>query len=138
MFTKRFSSRLLTGAVLGPAAVASAQLSMPWYTIDGGGGASSGGGLTVIGTVGQPDAGACSGGGLSVAGGFWAAGPAACYPNCDNSTTPPILNVNDFVCFLNEFATGDPYANCDGSTTPPVLNVNDFVCFLNQFAAGCQ
>jgi hypothetical protein len=30
------------------------------------------------------------------------------------------------------------YANCDGSTTSPVLNVNDFVCFNNRFAAGCR
>ena len=29
------------------------------------------------------------------------------------------------------------YANCDQSTTPPVLNVLDFSCFLNRFAAGC-
>jgi len=29
------------------------------------------------------------------------------------------------------------YANCDGSTTPPVLNVSDFICFQSQFAAGC-
>jgi hypothetical protein len=60
-----------------------------------------------------------------------------CYANCDGSTTPPILNVADFTCFLNKFAAGDPYANCDGSTTPPVLNVADFTCFLNKFAAGC-
>ncbi len=60
-----------------------------------------------------------------------------CYANCDASTTPPVLNVNDFNCFLNRFAAGDSYANCDGSTTPPVLNVNDFNCFLNRFAAGC-
>jgi hypothetical protein len=63
--------------------------------------------------------------------------PAPCYPNCDASTTPPILNVADFTCFLNRFAAGDPYANCDGSTTAPVLNVADFTCFLNAFAAGC-
>jgi len=60
-----------------------------------------------------------------------------CYPNCDNSTTPPVLNVADFACFLNSFAAGDSYANCDNSTTPPVLNVADFACFLNSFAAGC-
>jgi hypothetical protein len=29
------------------------------------------------------------------------------------------------------------YANCDGSTTEPVLNVEDFICFINAFAAGC-
>jgi hypothetical protein len=62
---------------------------------------------------------------------------AACYPNCDASTTTPVLNVQDFSCFLNAFAAGNSYANCDQSTTPPVLNVADFSCFLNAFAAGC-
>ncbi len=30
------------------------------------------------------------------------------------------------------------YANCDGSTAPPVLNINDFICFLNKFSVGCS
>lgn len=65
-------------------------------------------------------------------------GPAAaCYANCDSSTFAPVLNVNDFTCFLNRYAAGDSYANCDGSTIAPVLNVNDFSCFLNSYAAGC-
>ena len=63
--------------------------------------------------------------------------PGACYANCDGSSVAPILNVNDFTCFLNRFAAGDAYANCYGSSVPPVLNVNDFTCFLNSFAAGC-
>jgi hypothetical protein len=63
---------------------------------------------------------------------------SGCYPNCDNSTVAPILNINDFQCFINKFAAQDPYANCDGSTNPPILNVNDFQCFLNAFAAGCS
>jgi hypothetical protein len=70
----------------------------------------------------------------------------ACYPNCDGSTVPPILNVEDFTCFINEFAAAQAlpheqqlghYANCDGSSTPPVLNVEDFTCFINRFAQGC-
>src|SRR5690348_12958046 len=60
-----------------------------------------------------------------------------CYPNCDGSTAPPILNVADFTCFLQRFAQHDPYANCDGSTTPPIFNVADFTCFLQRFAQGC-
>ena len=32
----------------------------------------------------------------------------ACYPNCDGSTVVPILNANDFLCFLNKFAAGCP------------------------------
>ena len=62
---------------------------------------------------------------------------AQCYANCDGSTTAPILNVNDFICFQAKFAAGDSYANCDGSTTPPILNINDFICFQGQFASGC-
>jgi hypothetical protein len=61
----------------------------------------------------------------------------ACYANCDSSTTAPVLNVADFTCFLNRYASGDPYGNCDGSTAAPVLNVADFTCFLQKFAAGC-
>jgi hypothetical protein len=57
-----------------------------------------------------------------------------CYANCDGSTTTPLLNVNDFVCFQSRFAAADPYADCDQSGT---LNVNDFVCFQSRFAAGC-
>ncbi|MFN0131877.1 MAG: GC-type dockerin domain-anchored protein [Phycisphaerales bacterium] len=62
----------------------------------------------------------------------------SCYQNCDASTTPPVLNVNDFVCFNNLFASGDSRANCDASTKPPVLNINDFLCFTNLYASGCS
>jgi hypothetical protein len=62
----------------------------------------------------------------------------SCWANCDNSTTPPILNINDFQCFLNNYAAGTQYANCDNSTVAPVLNVNDFQCFVNKYAAGCN
>jgi hypothetical protein len=60
-----------------------------------------------------------------------------CYPNCDNSTVAPVLNVGDFTCFLQRFAAAESYANCDNSTIAPVLNVGDFTCFLQRFAAGC-
>lgn len=42
-----------------------------WSKIAGGGGTSTGGGLTVSGTIGQPDTGAMSDGNFSVTGGFW-------------------------------------------------------------------
>jgi hypothetical protein len=70
-----------------------------------------------------------------------------CYANCDASTTAPILNVEDFTCFINEFAAATQlphqqqlghYANCDQSTTAPALNVEDFTCFINKFAQGCR
>jgi trimeric autotransporter adhesin len=73
--------------------------------------------------------------------------PPPCYANCDQSTVAPILNVDDFTCFINGFAAAralQPFqqvghwANCDQSTTPPVLNIDDFTCFINRFAAGCN
>jgi subtilisin-like proprotein convertase family protein len=69
-----------------------------------------------------------------------------CYANCDGSTTAPVLNVDDFTCFINAYAQAQSlpaaqqvtaYANCDGSTTQPVLNVDDFTCFINRYAQGC-
>jgi hypothetical protein len=62
----------------------------------------------------------------------------ACYANCDHSTEVPVLNINDFGCFLNRFAAADTYANCDGSSIAPILNINDFTCFLNRFVSGCS
>lgn len=61
-----------------------------------------------------------------------------CYPNCDNSSVPPLLNSLDFTCFLSRFAAQSTYANCDASTAAPVLNALDFACFLTRFAAGCS
>lgn len=60
-----------------------------------------------------------------------------CYPNCDGSVVAPAVNKDDFTCFLQRYAAGDPWANCDGSTQQPTLNVADFTCFLGKFAAGC-
>jgi hypothetical protein len=72
---------------------------------------------------------------------------APCYANCDQSSVPPVLNVDDFTCFINRFAGATTlpqqeqvghWANCDQSTVAPVLNVDDFTCFINRFAAGCR
>ena len=42
-----------------------------WWTVDDGGGTSSGSNYALSGTIGQPDAGALSGGDYTVMGGFW-------------------------------------------------------------------
>lgn len=60
------------GAAGFVAAVVAQSYSVDWYTVDGGGGTSSGGTYSVTGTIGQPDAsGVLSGGNYSVVGGFW-------------------------------------------------------------------
>jgi hypothetical protein len=144
---------MTSSAVLALACPAMAQVGggfdLSWSKIAGGGGTSSGGGFTLTGTIGQHDAGDMSGGGFTLAGGFWAGavgGATPCYANCDQSTAVPVLNVDDFTCFINQYALAQSlppaqqvahYANCDGSTAAPVLNVDDFTCFINRYAAGC-
>ena len=80
-----FPSTALTSALLpstplgtsgtsgtGTSTALSASYDLAWWTVDGGGAASStNGGYTLGGTIGQPDAGAMSGEGYTLAGGFW-------------------------------------------------------------------
>jgi hypothetical protein len=66
-----FASSLLLLALAGVNAGAQ-NYRIDWYTIDGGGGTSSGGPYTLSGTIGQPDAGRLSGGNFVLDGGFWA------------------------------------------------------------------
>jgi len=74
---------------LGFSASASAQsYSIDWFTIDGGGGTSTGGVYSVSGTIGQPDAGpTMTNGQYSVTGGFWA------LPSAVQSTNAPTLTI---------------------------------------------
>ncbi|HMO51007.1 MAG TPA: hypothetical protein PKE26_08075 [Kiritimatiellia bacterium] len=60
------------GWLIGLAPLALAQFSIPWSTVDGGGGTSTGGVFRMSGTMGQHDAvEKLTGGGFSLAGGFW-------------------------------------------------------------------
>lgn len=62
--------------------------SINWHTIDGGGGASTGGVYSVSGTIGQPDAGPpMTNGQYSVTGGFWALPQAVQIPGA------PLLSI---------------------------------------------
>ncbi len=63
---------------------------------------------------------------------------SSCYPDCDQSTGPGVLDIFDFLCFGNRFTAGDPYAcDCDTSTGPGICDIFDFLCFGNAFSAGC-
>lgn len=110
-------------------------LDMTAWTLQNAVGVSADG-LTIAGT----GIGPAPGGGPPMSQAFivtLAPPSSSCYPNCDNSTAAPVLNVNDFQCFLNRWAAADPYANCEASGPPPWFNAVDFQCFLNKFAAGC-
>ena len=62
-----------------------------WFTIDGGGGTSSGEEYIVDGTIGQADAGVMSGGDFELFGGFWSG-----YPSC-------IVDLEHFARFAQEW-----------------------------------
>ena len=64
---------LLSFALVFATSALAQSYSIDWFTIDGGGGTSTGGVYSVSGTIGQPDAGVSSGGTYSLVGGFWGA-----------------------------------------------------------------
>ena len=54
-----------------------------------------------------------------------------CYPDF---TGDGILDLFDFLGFVNAFNAADPKADCDGVGG---LDLFDFLCFVNAFNAGC-
>ncbi|NUM47979.1 MAG: hypothetical protein HUU38_25015 [Anaerolineales bacterium] len=66
---------ILAGTAL-VAAEETGGFSIPWWTVDAGGGTSTGGPYTLTGTIGQPDASLCaSGGDFAIQSGFWGGCP---------------------------------------------------------------
>jgi hypothetical protein len=65
-----------------PEASVSNDYDLSWYTIDGGGGTSTGGGFTLSGTIGQPDAGSMINEQFELVGGFWSGATAPSEPKC--------------------------------------------------------
>ncbi|HKX50078.1 MAG TPA: hypothetical protein VJQ48_06550 [Candidatus Binatia bacterium] len=64
--------KFCSGALLAiPLCLSAQNYKIEWYTIDGGGGTSSGGEYTLSGTIGQLDAGLVAGGNYAIYGGFW-------------------------------------------------------------------
>ena len=64
----------------------SAQYAIPSWTVDGGGGTSTGGRYAISGAIGQPDAGVLNGGPYNLIGGYWTFPPA-------QPPSPPLLGV---------------------------------------------
>lgn len=68
------TSLVFLGLLLVHLSATAQPYSINWFTVDGGGGTSSGGIYSLSGTIGQPDANhnAMVGGTYSLTGGFWA------------------------------------------------------------------
>jgi hypothetical protein len=62
---------MLAAGLMLAGSAKSQNYAIDWFTVDSGGGTSTGGVFAVSGTIGQPGAGTMSGGAYSVVGGFW-------------------------------------------------------------------
>ncbi len=121
-------------AMLTLAAAAEAQVSIDWYTIDCGGGTSTGGGLSLSGTIGQFDAGApMTGGSLSVQGGFWAVPPFC--PGDFNGDGQ--VNTQDLTLFLIKFGQNVGAGVLQDMNGDGVVNTQDLTLFLIRFGRVC-
>ena len=118
----------LTGALS-----ASAQTySIDWFTIDGGGGTSTGGVYSLSGTIGQPDAGGpMTGGTYSLVGGFWALPFAVQSPDAPLLSIVPVgagqariswtPNTSGFVLQETTNLSTGPWVNSASGSSNPVI-----------------
>ena len=121
---------LLALSLFAPAA--HAQFSIPWSTLDCGGGATSGGAIALRGTIAQPDStasAALSGGTFTITGGFWPAAPCPADYNLDAS-----VSVQDIFDFLAGWFASDPRADFNGANS---VTVQDIFDFLASWFNGC-
>lgn len=111
---------LLAPIILAIASWAAADTEISWYTIDGGGGTSTGGGFELSGTIGQPDAGsptlAMTGGEFELVGGFW--------PGAGSICSGPVLADFDHDCDVDV----DDYLHFMACVTGPAIAQNDPTC----------
>jgi hypothetical protein len=118
---------------------------LSWHTVDGGGGASSGGSFQLAGTIGQPDAGAAlSGGAFTLVGGFWpGAGPAL--NTCPGDIAPlpdgnGQVNIDDLLAVISGWgACPAPPPACPADIAPAggnsLVNIDDLLGILTNWGA---
>ena len=109
---------------------ARADYRIDWFTIDGGGGQSSGGPYQLTGTVGQPDAGFLDGGQYELLGGFWVGGPLC------------IVNLEQFARFASCWLDGPCSESnnwCGGADLNHIndVNIDDLTMLAGQWLNIC-
>lgn len=101
-----------------------ADYEISWYTIDGGGGQSSGGQYVLTGTIGQADAGYLGGDNYELLGGFWVGGPLC------------IVNFIDFANFAEYWLQTGPGLPAD-LYEDDTVNYDDLLEFANVWLCIC-
>jgi hypothetical protein len=136
---------LILSTILYPPSTALAQYSIPWHTIDGGGGTSTGGVYSVSGTIGQPDAGGpMTNGQYSVTGGFWALPQAVQVTGAPTLTIVPAApgsatiswtpNTPGYILQQTAVLSPSNWTNSpSGSTNPVTISVSSPAGFYRLF-----
>ena len=109
---------LMLLVVLFFSAGAAVGYEISWYTVDGGGGTSSGGSYEISGTAGQPDAGAMGGGSYVLTGGYWEGTPLC------------VVDMLEFAELSSQWMSVD--LNNDS-----LYDINDLIYFADYWLAPC-
>jgi hypothetical protein len=130
----RFTKYLIPIAIISLPVMTHAQPQIQWSTLDGGGGASTAGGIALRGTVGQPDAAATmTGGSITLRGGFWAPYPRSACPADFNRDQ--VVDFFDYLDFVAALDAEDISADFNGDQ---VVDFFDYLDFAAAFDAGCE
>lgn len=147
MNNRRTLPAIFALAFLMIASAVSAQLAgggpeITWFTIDGGGGTSTGGTFELTGTIGQPDAGGpMTGGTYSLTGGFWAGATPVndCPADINNDNQ---VNVSDLLTVISSWgACALPCPpRCAADVSPAAtgdcaVNVADLLAVIGSWGA---
>ena len=118
-------------------AYAGGELTIDWYTIDGGGATqSTGGDFVLSGTIGQAGASATlTGGDLRLTGDFWAVAvpTCGCLSDLDNDGQRTGTDIQGFVACLTAFGSNCACADVDGV---PGLDFDDVAVFVADLLDG--
>ena len=141
MFAHRIRITTSAALLMFAATVASpADLTIDWYSIDGGGAMfTTGGTLELSGTVGQPDAGAAlTGGDLELEGGFWAVTAGAdtfCFGDLDGDGA---IGLSDLAQLLSNYGmpSGAVYEDGDLDSDGDV-DLADLAGLLAVYGTTC-
>jgi hypothetical protein len=141
--SRRCAVAIGIASMLAPLALQAAPYTVDGFTIEGGGGSSTGGVYAVSGTIGQPEAGAMSGGSYTLVGGFWGMVAAIQTPGAPclgvlrSNATVVVFWPQPAPGWTLEFTTNLPNASA-WTAVPPPYSTNLTSCLVTEPAAAGQ
>ena len=114
-------------------ATASGGFELSWFTVDGGGGTSTGGDFVLRGTIGQPDAGDLSGGDFTLRGGFWQTFGADCGDCPTDVDGDGDINAFDLANLLGAWGPVTPGSACLDADDSGFIEAFDLAVLLGAW-----